>query len=237
MPYSKNNNKEFPMKNLYGFSKVFFLFIFIVELTLLTACRKEKLYSNAEPVTDIDGNTYRTIMIGTQTWMQTNLKTTRLNDGTSIPTANDGKSWYDLKTPGYVNWTNRAFFYNGYCVQNINLCPVGWHVPTSYDISILVKYLGGETVAGGKMKSVSSLWDYPTTNNVGASNSSGFTAEPYGSTVYPPFTGGWWFDGSGHFASFRGTDISLFLNLESASVSLNYGPSLNTGYNVRCLKD
>ena len=133
-------------------------------------------------VTDIDGNTYKTIIIGTQTWMAENLKTTKYKDGTAI-TANccsyDAYEQYsDVSVDTYGN------YYNWYVVDNSNgLCMDSWHVPTYEEYLTLMTYLGGQDVAGGKMKSTGTseggdgLWYTP---NTGATNESGFSALPNG---------------------------------------------------------
>ena len=146
-------------------------------------------------VSDIDGNIYRTIIIGTQEWMADNLKTTKLNDGTSIANVTDEFKWYDLTTPGYCWYNNDAAtfkyiygaLYNWYAVSTGNLCPQGWHVPTNTEWSTLIKYIdpasipGASTeslVAGGKMKETGTLlWTSP---NFNATNETGFTAVPGG---------------------------------------------------------
>ncbi|MFH1179552.1 MAG: FISUMP domain-containing protein, partial [Candidatus Bathyarchaeota archaeon] len=115
--------------------------------------------SIGETVTDIDGNVYRTITIGDQTWMMANLKTTRLNDGQEIPYVTDAREWATLSTPGYC-WPNNdpsnkedyVAMYNWYTVDTGRLAPVGWHVPSMEEWKTLSEYLGGDSVAGGKLK-------------------------------------------------------------------------------------
>lgn len=109
----------------------------------------------AASVTDADGHTYRTIKIGSQTWMLENLRSTKYNDGTPIASiANLG----DLKTstmPGYaVHNSNESYghMYNWYAVNTRKLAPKGWRVPSTQDWEMLRNYLGGQTVAGGKLK-------------------------------------------------------------------------------------
>lgn len=146
-------------------------------------------------VSDIDGNTYRTIIIGTQEWMAENLKTTKFNNGTSIPNVTGNIEWYGLTTPGYCLYNNDAAtfkyvygaLYNWYAVNTGNLCPADWHVPSDTEWSDLIKYIdpgstpGASTesfVAGGKMKETGTvLWTSPNNN---ATNETGFTAIPSG---------------------------------------------------------
>jgi len=135
-------------------------------------------------VSDTDGNTYPTIVIGTQTWMAENLKTTKYSDGTAIPIVTDGGAWAALTTPGYC-WQNNdeatykatyGALYNWYAVNTGKLCPTGWHVSTNAEWTTLTTYLGGEAVAGAKLKeSGTAHWTSP---NAGATNETGFTALP-----------------------------------------------------------
>jgi uncharacterized protein (TIGR02145 family) len=134
-----------------------------------------------ETVTDIEGNIYNTVTIGTQVWMAENLKSTKYKDGTSIPNVTDGSAWAGLTSGAYC-WYNNDIgnksiygaLYNWFAVNTGKLCPVGWHVSSDNEWTILSNYLGGISVAGGKMKSVAG-WSNP---NTGANNSSGFSALP-----------------------------------------------------------
>jgi len=133
--------------------------------------------------TDGDDNHYTVVKIGTQTWMAENLKTTKYNDSTNIPMEADYTAWANLTTPAYC-WLNNIIInkniygalYNWYTVETGNLCPAGWHVSTDDEWITLRNYLGGESIAGGKLKETgSSHWKSP---NSGATNESGFTALP-----------------------------------------------------------
>jgi len=129
-------------------------------------------------VTDIDGNIYKTIIIGSQTWMAENLKVTRLNDGTLIPFVPVTTTWSALSTSGYCWYNNDSIaygaLYNCYTVDSNDLCPQGWHVPDSEEWSVMINFLGGENIAGGKLKETGTThWSVP---NFGATNESGFTA-------------------------------------------------------------
>src|SRR4030043_1071771 len=101
-------------------------------------------------ISDADGNTYATVTIGSQIWMKENLKTTRLNSGTSIPLVTDNTGWANSITPVYCWYNNNestykniyGALYNWYTVTTGNLCPLGWHVPTDGDWKILEMHLG-----------------------------------------------------------------------------------------------
>ncbi|MFW6066911.1 MAG: fibrobacter succinogenes major paralogous domain-containing protein [Myxococcota bacterium] len=112
---------------------------------------------------DRDGRTYTTVTLGTQTWMSENLK---YENGYGWVYDNDEETYFE--TYGYL--------YN--YEQALEVCPEGWHLPSQAEWEALYEYLGGEEVAGGKMKEAGTAhWDEP---NTGATNSSGFTALPGG---------------------------------------------------------
>jgi uncharacterized protein (TIGR02145 family) len=125
-------------------------------------------------LTDIDGNSYKTVTIGTQTWMAENLKVTKYRDGSLIT-----NSTIVLTTAACQNTTSNSFglLYNWHAVSdNRNIAPIGWHVPTDTEWKILANFLGGQTIAGLKLRESGTIhWTSP---NSGATNSSGFTAIP-----------------------------------------------------------
>jgi len=135
-------------------------------------------------VTDYDGNTYQTVMIGTQEWMAENLKVTHYRNGDAIPNITDNGQWantYSGACCAYENSSSNAnaygLLYNFYAVADTrNLCPTGWHVPTDAEWTTLIDYLGGENEAGAKLKAIV-LW---RSNYPGTDNSSGFNAFPGG---------------------------------------------------------
>ncbi|MBU6177896.1 MAG: hypothetical protein KGO80_09065, partial [Bacteroidetes bacterium] len=146
-------------------------------------------------VTDIDGNIYNTVSIGTQCWMMENLRLSSYNDGTLIPIVTNGSPWGMLTTGGRSWYNNDSTaneipygnLYNWYAMKGIasvgsttykNICPIGWHVPTSSDWDKLAIKLGGSSKASGKMKSTdSTYWDAPNTD---ATNESDFSTLPGG---------------------------------------------------------
>jgi len=127
----------------------------------LQAAHRDGAARKGGTVRDIDGNEYRTVVIGRQEWMVGNLRTTRLNDGTAIPEVKDPVAWSRQLAPALGWYGNNAgahksgygALYNWYAVGSGKLCPKGWRVPTDADWQIMVDYLGGKTVAGGKLKS------------------------------------------------------------------------------------
>jgi len=111
--------------------------------------------SSIGTITDIDGNYYTTVTIGTQVWMVENLKTTKYNDGTGIPLVTDNTVWCNLSTPGYCWYNNDettyknpyGALYNWHTVHTGKLCPSGWHVPTDSEWITLTSYFGGMNTA------------------------------------------------------------------------------------------
>jgi len=134
---------------------------------------------------DVDGNKYNTINIGNQIWMKENLKTTKLNDGRRIYNLKDSSAWRKTTIPALCYYNNDTLYkniygalYNFYAVNTEKLCPVGWHVPSNEDWETLSKYLGGDEVAGYKMKESGTLnWKSP---NNGATNENKFSGLPGG---------------------------------------------------------
>jgi uncharacterized protein (TIGR02145 family) len=136
-------------------------------------------------MTDQEGNVYKTVTIGTQTWMAENLRTTKYNDGNTIPNVADGEKWASLTTGAYCNIDNTADnitigtygrLYNWHTVNTGKLAPTGWHVPSDAEWIQLVHYLGGERVSVDKLKEIGTThWLSP---NEGATNETGFTALP-----------------------------------------------------------
>lgn len=192
--------------------------------------------------TDYDNNNYSIVEIGTQVWMAENLKTTKYNNGNEIPLVTSNTEWAGLTTPGYC-WNNNdaatyatyGALYNWYTVNTSKLCPTGWHVPTDLEWTILITYLGGESVAGGKLKE---------TGTIGATNESGFTALPSGyrydnGTFYyighVLDLGAWWsatkLDASNPIMS-----SAWYRFLINSNPNLLFY-NLAAGLSVRCLKD
>lgn len=204
--------------------------------------------SNTGTVTDIDGNIYQTVSIGSQVWMAENLKVTHYRNGDAIPNVVNGTSWLNLITGAYCNYNNDAnnavvygYFYNWYAVYDSrNIAPAGWHVPSDAEWQTLIKYLGGDAVAGGKMKeSGTTHWQSP---NSGATNESGFSALPGNHRDYNGsfFTLG----SSAYFWSSSEPDMSNPPNLalgrrllyDYSGVSL-YPDDKRVGFSVRLIRD
>ncbi len=197
-------------------------------------------------MTDMDGNIYKTVTIGDQVWMAENLRTTRYSDNTTIPLVTINADWADLTTPAYCWYGNGlsnsavaavcGALYNWYTVNTDLLCPTGWHVPSAEDMALLMNYLGGTSLAGGKLKENGSKnWNIP---NTGATNESGFTALPCGGRE---FDGAFIGIGNGamlwtskNVSSDNGTcGIMVFNATDFAGVD----HAKKAGFSVRCIKD
>jgi uncharacterized protein (TIGR02145 family) len=191
-------------------------------------------------VSDIDGNIYLVTVIGTQTWMAENLKVKTLTDNTSVPYISDDAQWSALSTPAYSsvngNSVTYGLLYNWFTVQTGKLCPTGWHIPSTEEWDSLAENLGGEKLAGGKLKETGTgHWTAP---NAGATNESGFNARPggfrnkSGSYYYLNNFGYFWT--SDEFDS----DNAWFRNLAYSTTNLNSGKALKSqGQSVRCIKE
>jgi uncharacterized protein (TIGR02145 family) len=196
-------------------------------------------------LSDIDGNTYKTIQIGAQIWMAENLRTTKFNDGAQIPLTVDNNAWISLAGAGYCWYDNNEYaykavygaLYNWMAVNSGKLCPTGWHVPLTAEWTTLSDQLDGVSVAGGKIKETGlTHWVSP---NQGATNSSGFTGLPggYRNTSIGAFseignTGIWWSstESSPTTATTRNTNATY------ASMG-SYNNQKPNGFSVRCVKD
>jgi len=206
-------------------------------------------------VTDIDGNVYQTVTIGTQVWMMENLKVTHYRNGDPIPNVTDGVTWSGLTSAAYCEYDNDpgnvatyGRLYNWYAVgDSRDIAPSGWHVPTDAEWKQLEMYLGMSqseadaigwrgTDEGGKLKEAGTThWISP---NTGATNESGFTALPSG-----------YRDSDGHFSS-RGGYADFWLSTEvgnlyawsrrlyytRSQVDRNY-TNKHRGYEIRCVRD
>lgn len=205
------------------------------------------LFSSGQGVVDIDGNSYESIIIGTQEFMKSNLRVIRLNNGTSIPNITDNASWQNVLTSGsgelgYCWYQNNIGFkqdfgglYNMNVVATEKICPVGWHVPKYTEWNKLVSYLGDSTVAGGKLKEQGTTnWNSP---NSGGTNLSGFRGLPGGYR----YTNGTFME-MGNFAFFWSlaqpyTDMKQKV-LRSSNASFEYNNNFEGfGHSIRCIKD
>lgn len=210
-------------------------------------------------ISDIDGNTYNTVLIGTQCWMKENLKTTTYKNGTGITHIPNNATWAAYTSGAYAWYDNNSSWkdiygaiYNGYAALDANgLCPDGWHVPTLNEWIALTDHIGGTgSPHGNELKScrqVSSplggdcnTSDHPRWNAHGThygTDDYGFSALPGGFRwLSGPFYsigeyGIWW----------SSTVVGNLLENRDLGYSSGYvhtgGSNLFFGYSVRCIKD
>ena len=200
-----------------------------------------------QTVKDIDGNIYKTIIIGKQTWMAENLKTTRLNDGGAIPQVTEVSVWEWLEKPGYCWYKNDestykntyGALYNWFTVKTEKLCPAGWHVPSDSEWTALLNLFGGVQTAGGKLKEKGTAhWKSPNTD---ATNEAGFSGLPGGKRT-PYFEeigeyGNWWSStafNEGYLS--KAWTFRMYFNFSNVQRTAGTGYK-SYGYSVRCIKD
>ncbi len=205
--------------------------------------------SNFVSATDGDNNHYATVTIGTQVWLAENLKTTRYNDGSDIPYITSPSAWMQQSSAAYT-WYNNNFaangavygaLYNWYAVDlasngNRNVCPVGWHVPSDSEWTNLSDFLGGDPVAGGKLKETGIVhWSSPNTD---ATNLTGFTALPGGLRHYDGSFGMLADHGSWWSTTVSGTGEVWIRDIYAQSADFGrYEFAKKSGFSIRCLKD
>ncbi len=231
------------------FSKVF---LAVIVLFSISGCKKEssQVGEAKVAVTDIDGNIYHSVTIGTQVWLVENLKTTRYRNGDRLldvmVNGNWGKTWY-----GEYGWYNNdsvankgvygALYDFHAAIDNRGLAPIGWHVPTVIEWNTLRNYLT-DSIAGTRLKeSGTTHWKTPSgaySNNSGT-NSTGFTALPGG--IRSPnglfsgisYVGKWW----------AIEEVKLFTALTVEGMDSYYhdvssvNEVENAGCSIRCIKD
>jgi uncharacterized protein (TIGR02145 family) len=223
--------------------------------TTITATVKQ------DSVTDIDGNVYHTVRIGTQVWTVENLRTTKYIDGSAIPFVIDNSIWLTHSSPGYCYYNNTTntdsiklfgALYNWYAVNTKKLAPSGWHVPMDAEWDTLQNYLivngynWDGTKTGNKIaKSLAARANWWSNSSAGAigndltkNNSSGFSALPagyryvVGNFNYIGYFGSWW------SATGTGADIAYCSSLANNNDSLiRTNDFEGCGFSVRLVRD
>lgn len=196
------------------------------------------------------------VTICTQTWTTKNLAVTAYSDGTVIPQVSDPTAWANLTTGAWCYYNNDVAYnatygklYNWYAAAGIydaaslgnstlrkKLAPTGYHVPTDTEWTTLTTCLGGESVAGGKMKETGTAhWISPNTD---ATNSSGFTGLPGGyrnnnGTFNNIGSYGFWWSSTEY-----ATTVAWARDLGYNGGDADRGNSSKRyGFSVRCLRD
>jgi len=214
----------------------------------------------AGTVSDIDGNIYHTVTIGTQVWMVENFKATKYRNGDAIPNVADSRSWVNLKSGAQCNYNNDEVLgnkygklYNWYAVNDSRkLAPAGWHIPSNDEWTALDNYVESNFGTSGnvgkalaaKTDWVSSSYEGVIGNDLLKNNASGFTALPGGvrtndfaktnsSFIFVGENGYWW--SSTEYQSYWAWDRFLY-NFSKDIDSYFYNDKIN-GQSVRCIKD
>jgi uncharacterized protein (TIGR02145 family) len=228
--------------------KYLFLFICIttnVQAQIMLPAFQAVQYKNS-------GIVIPSVTIGTQNWMTKNLDVATYRDGTPIPQVTDPTAWANLTTGAWCYYNNDPAngliygkLYNWYAVAGIHdndpntpnktLSPLGYHIPTDGEWTSLTDYLGGQVLAGGKMKATgTSLWYSPNTN---ATNESGFTGIPggYRSATLFKFIGvdGFWWSSSAYNSTDAWHRYVYFDDGITGKATIN----VLSGFSVRCIKD
>jgi uncharacterized protein (TIGR02145 family) len=195
---------------------------------LFVELEKQNILNFKDSIIDIEGNVYKTIKIGNQTWMAENLRVTKYNDGTPLPNVTNDVKWSKLETPAYCWYNNdQGIFkknygalYNLYTIQNKNVCPSGWHIPSMEEWVKMIEFLGGDDVAGAKLRELG-IAALPT----------GYRgADGYFSGVEQEYS--WWAPFSSDPNS-PGT-IDMVSDLDYLHVG---GSAITSGHAIRCVKN
>lgn len=206
---------------------------------------------NYGKVKDIDGNSYKTVMIGDQEWMAQNLQVTRYRNGDQIQNILDNNEWQITSKGSWCYFNNDQAnnsvygkLYNFYAISDPRgIAPKGWHVASHEEWITLTNYLGGDAIAGGSLKSTGTinegtgLWYSP---NNGATNICGFSGLPGGARFYNGIfsttgpAGIWWtstiYDANSAWSK-------VITHGETNVGSFYSGSYLTNGLSIRCVKD
>ncbi|HLP73226.1 MAG TPA: fibrobacter succinogenes major paralogous domain-containing protein [Bacteroidales bacterium] len=213
----------------------------ILCIMLITAAGCKKTEENIT-LTDYEGNTYKTVMLGKQLWMAENLRTTKLNDGTKLTNVTDGPQWGTQATPAYCWYNNDSAsykdiygaLYNYHAVKTKKLCPAGWHVSSDEEWASMVALFGTPGMAGDKLCEAGNLhWRFAT-----GTDESGFSALPggrryvnYGLFLEMGTSAYWWTSTTqdGYHSLFRAiyTGMGVVSGFEENGV----------GYSIRCVRN
>ncbi len=192
-------------------------------------------------VTDIDGNVYTVVQIGSQCWMAENLKTTHYRNGEVIPQISDSLQWQNLAGPAWCWYNNDSGFdtpygklYKWFAVSDSRgICPLGWHVPGIAEWDALHAAIGVNVWQA--MKAIPPLWD--------GTNASGFDAVPAGVKYIPAYSGFddmgintvWWTATQSPLSGVSAYAIDLSSFWLSTTTSLH--PAKKNGFSCRCVRD
>jgi len=216
-------------------------------ILLMAVCSVIPIVLNSQSVTDLDGTVYQTIKIGNQTWTGQNLNVSQFRNGDPIPEVKTDEEWEKAgleRKPAWCYYESNSDhgklygkLYNWYAVNDKRgLSPKGWHIPSDAEWKTLATFLGGNDLAGKKLKEKGTThWKSP---NKDATNESGFTGLPgglnysFGSFVSMGNVGYWWTSDENGEETANLYSLSYEDNILS-DLFLNKG----VGISVRCIKD
>jgi uncharacterized protein (TIGR02145 family) len=231
------------MKTIYYYTVAAFAMLTII---FSMGCQKASQVApvvDTTLVTDVDGNVYHTVKIGTQTWMTESLKTVHYRNGDPVTFVTGTTNWETQTIGAYCNYNDSVangvtyghLYNNAVVTDPRNIAPVGWHVPIIHDTQILEQYLGGQYAAGAKLKETGTAhWDLP---NTAADNSTGFNGLGAGirfnGYTAKKIWGIFWVIPSVQYADYSGLGLSN--TTASCLHSFLYDPK--PGYSIRCIKN
>ena len=234
---SSISNKQ---KSIHPVFTLRFIFHFSIAFTLssLTSCHDNMV------IEDIDGNRYQTVWIGNNLWMAENLQTTHYSNGNPIPNIVQNTQWSNLEIGAWSYYKNQkdskktyGKLYNWFTVSDHrNVCPKGWHVATDEEWFALGSFLGGNKVAGDKMKTTGS--NYWVKSDSSVTNESRFSGLPSGLRFpsgefgHHGYYGYWW------SSSMSTSDLASGRYLYDNNSEIGIGSSLKSyGFCIRCVKN
>ena len=220
--------------------------VIAVLIIFLTSCEDDNEPTNiviiwGDGVTDIDGNRYKSVIIGDQEWMAENLITTTYNDSIPITLEEDNTTWSNLTTGAYCWWHNNeaahyGILYNWYTIETSILCPDGWHIPSDEEWTALEDYLtnnGHEGTEGTALKATKWwAWGGNGTDDYGFTALPGGYRTPQGGFEAYEYQGYWW----------SSTEYSIgYAWYRNMYYDVSYKHKgyykKEGGFSVRCIKD
>jgi uncharacterized protein (TIGR02145 family) len=211
-------------------------------------CKGTPIGSFGPCIKDIDGNIYKTVMIGDQYWMSENLRVNKYNDGSLIDNVTDSVKWCSDKNGAWSYYNNDVKYnekygkiYNWNVLDTIlhkdkNVCPIGWHIPSQKEWRELITFLGGDKVAGAKMKELTTTSWLSTSTNT--NNSSLFTGipgayrDPNNKFAMLGFTGNWW-----SYDVFSESYVNTYMLHVYKDNIIEDLSDKKSGLSIRCIKD
>jgi uncharacterized protein (TIGR02145 family) len=211
------------------------------EVSFTTTSSSGVVYGDG--VTDANGNTYQSVIIGTQEWMSENLRTTKYSDGNAIPNVTSNSDWESLFTGAWSYYNNSSSndatygkLYNWYAVNTNKLCPTGWHVTTNPEWIVLTDYLAanGHNGTEGTALKATSVWNSGGngTDDYGWLGLPGGSRSLNGNFYYIGYSGYWWSSSQddAYDAWYR------YVGNYGGNVD-SYASNKYYGFSVRCLRD